>query len=153
MSVFISRRQALMASGGVSLGALAACGKPASPGPGTAEAPPASARPNPNEEYVLVSANAYLPLFVASDHPALYLAARELGVKATIAGPSTVDIPGLVAALEQTAARRPAGIMVNGWDPSALVAPINEAIASGIPVICVDADVPASKRLAFIGTD
>jgi ABC-type sugar transport system substrate-binding protein len=43
--------------------------------------------------------------------------------------------------------------MVNGWDPSALVAPINQAIEAGIPVVTVDCDVPASRRLAFIGTD
>ncbi|MBX9584994.1 MAG: substrate-binding domain-containing protein, partial [Gemmataceae bacterium] len=30
---------------------------------------------------------------------------------------------------------------------------INKAIDSGVPVVCVDADVPGSKRLAFIGTD
>ena len=100
-----------------------------------------------------MSANVNLPLFVANDHPGLHQAARELGVKATIAGPNTVDIPTLVATLEQTAARRPSGIMVNGWDASALVAPINEAIESGVPVVCIDADVPASKRLSFIGTD
>lgn len=46
-----------------------------------------------------------------------------------------------------------AGSRMVGWDPSALVTPINQAVESGIPVVCVDADVPASKRLAFIGTD
>lgn len=106
-----------------------------------------------NEEYVWLSANASLPLFVAHDHPALRLVGQELGVKVTIAGPNSVDIPGLVAAIEQTTARRPAGMMVVGWDPSALVPPINKAIEAGIPVVCVDADVPASKRFAFIGTD
>lgn len=108
---------------------------------------------NPNEEYVWLSASANLPLFTRHDLPALYLAAAELGVKASVAGPSSVDIPGLVAAVEQTAARKPAGMMVVGWDPSALVPSIDAAIAAGIPVICVDADVPASRRLAFIGTD
>jgi ABC-type sugar transport system substrate-binding protein len=43
--------------------------------------------------------------------------------------------------------------MVAGWDPSALVSPINATIEAGIPVICVDADVPASKRLSFVGTN
>ena len=43
--------------------------------------------------------------------------------------------------------------MVVGWDPSALVAPIDSAIERGIPVVCVDADVPASRRMAFVGTD
>jgi len=108
---------------------------------------------SPNEEYVWISANSNLPLFVAHDHPALEQAGRELGVKVTIAGPNTIDIPGLVATFEQTAARKPAGIMVVGWDPSALVPAINAAVDSGIPVICVDADVPTSKRLSFVGTD
>jgi ribose transport system substrate-binding protein len=110
-------------------------------------------RASANEEYVWISANANLPLFVAHDHPALFQIGHELGVKVTIAGPDTIDIPGLVATFEQTAARRPAGIMVVGWDPSALVPSINSAIVDGIPVVCVDADVPASKRLSFIGTD
>jgi ribose transport system substrate-binding protein len=115
---------------------------------------PATRRPgNPNEEYVWISANANLPLFVAHDHPALRLAGEELGVKVTIAGPNTVDIPGLVGHLEQAVARKPAGIMVVGWDPSALVPAINKAIEAGVPVVTVDADVPESKRHAFIGTN
>lgn len=104
-------------------------------------------------EYVWLSAHAYLPLFVGRDHPALELAAKELGVRVTIAGPNTVDKPRLVADIEATTARRPAGMMVVGWDESLLVNPINKAIEAGIPVICVDADVPRSKRYAFIGTD
>ncbi len=111
---------------------------------------PASSR---DEEYVWLSANAHLGLFVSRDHPALEQAGKDLGVKVKIAGPDTVDIPGLVAAVEQTAARRPTGMMVVGWDPSALVPAINRAVDSGIPVVTVDADVPGSKRLAFIGTD
>jgi len=105
------------------------------------------------EEYVWISPHANLPLYVAHDHPALFNVAKELGVQVTIAGPDTVDIPATIAAIEQTAARKPAGIMVSGWDPSAFIAPINMAIESGIPVVTVDVDVPRSKRLAFIGTD
>ena len=112
-----------------------------------------SVRGSRDEEYVWVSANANLPLFTAADHPALDQAGEELGVKVSKAGPNSIDIPSLVAAVEQTAARRPAGMMVVGWDPSALVSPINAAVEAGIPVICVDADVPASKRLSFVGTN
>jgi ABC-type sugar transport system substrate-binding protein len=43
--------------------------------------------------------------------------------------------------------------MVVGWDPSALVPAINGAVDAGVPVVCVDADVPKSRRLAFVGTD
>jgi ribose transport system substrate-binding protein len=110
-------------------------------------------RGSKDEEYVWLSANANLPLFTAADHPALEQAGEELGVRVSKAGPNSIDIPSLVAAVEQTTARRPAGMMVVGWDPSALVSPINAAIDAGIPVVCVDADVPASKRLSFVGTN
>jgi ABC-type sugar transport system substrate-binding protein len=113
----------------------------------------ATAKSSGEEEYVWLSANANLPLFVAHDHPALRLVGQELGVKVTIAGPNSVDIRGLVEAVEETTARKPAGMMVVGWDPSALIPAINSAIEAGIPVVCVDADVPKSKRYAFIGTD
>jgi ABC-type sugar transport system substrate-binding protein len=141
-----------LGTGATALGMLTGCEQRESSTP--TPAPSGSAKPvNPNEEYVWLSANANLPLFTVHDHPALRLAGAELGVKVSIAGPSSVDIPGLVAAIEQTTARKPAGMMVVGWDPSALVPPINAAIAAGIPVVCVDADVPASRRFSFIGTD
>lgn len=150
-----SRRDALksiaMLAGTGALLATVGCEK--EPAPAVGRATDGRRGVNPNEEYVWLSANANLPVFVARDHPALAQAAQELGVSATIAGPNTVDIPGLVAAVEQTAVRRPAGMMVVGWDESALVTPINRAVESGIPVVCVDADVPSSKRLAFVGTD
>jgi ABC-type sugar transport system substrate-binding protein len=44
-------------------------------------------------------------------------------------------------------------MMVVGWDPAALIPAIDAAVAAGVPVVCVDGDVPGSKRLAFIGTD
>ena len=154
----LTRRDAIKTAGAITgasvLASVTGCEKsqrdsPSSKGTAAADGSGSFA----NEEYVWLSANANLPLFAAHDHPALRLVGEELGVKVTVAGPTSVDIPGLVAAIEQTTARRPAGMMVVGWDPSALVPPINQAIEAGIAVVCVDADVPASKRLAFIGTD
>ncbi|MBI5771384.1 MAG: substrate-binding domain-containing protein [Verrucomicrobia bacterium] len=147
-------RRSLLRTATLGAGAtlLASCEKAGPVAAAPSSAPGASAA-HANEEYVWLSASTGLPLFTRHDQPALRLAAEELGVKASIAGPSGVDIPGLVAAVEQTTARRPAGMMVVGWDASALVPCINAAVDAGIPVICVDADVPASRRLAFIGTD
>ena len=147
----LTRRRILAAGGGLLLTGFAGCEKP--PGAATSSNTTSGSRSYADEEYVWLSANANLPLFTKRDHPALRLAGEELGVKVTIAGPNTIDIPALVGALEQTAARKPAGIMIVGWDPSALVGPINTIIDSGIPVICIDADVPASNRITFIGTD
>jgi ABC-type sugar transport system substrate-binding protein len=94
-----------------------------------------------------------LPLFVTHDHQALKVAQQAFGVKTSIAGPDTIDIPGLIAAIEQAAARKPAGMMVVGWDPEAMIPIINQIADQGIPIVCVDADVPKSKRLSFIGTN
>lgn len=146
----ITRRDVLMTGGAAAAASVlfTACEKQRA----AVQAPGARADYS-NEEYVWISPHANLPLYVAHDHPALRNVAAELGVQVTLAGPDTVDIPATVSAIEQTVARRPAGIMVNGWDPSAFVAPINAAIAAGIPVVTVDCDVPASRRLAFVGTD
>jgi ABC-type sugar transport system substrate-binding protein len=150
MANAIARRRFLgRTAGAAALVAAAGCRRGSEPCPGGR----AGVERRQDEEYVWISAHANLPLFVAHDHPALRAAAEELGVRATIAGPEDVDVPGLVAAVEQVAARRPAGIMVVGWEPSALIAPIDAAVEAGIPVICVDGDVPASKRLSFVGTD
>ncbi|MCI0747978.1 MAG: substrate-binding domain-containing protein [Verrucomicrobia subdivision 3 bacterium] len=154
MTKKVNRRQAIRAGALAGAGAgLALAGCEKAPQQTGESRQPGERSSFANEEYVWVSANSNLPLFTAHDHPALRLAGEELGVKVQIAGPNSIDIPGLVAAIEQTAARKPAGMMVVGWDPSALVPPINHAVENGVPVVCVDADVPASKRLAFIGTD
>jgi ribose transport system substrate-binding protein len=146
-----NRRDLLSAAAGGMILGLSGCEKPpAATTRSTSGGPKESVA---DEEYVWISANANLPLFTKRDHPALRLAGEELGVKVTIAGPNSIDIPALLATIEQTVARKPAGIMVVGWDPSALVGPINNAIDAGVPVICVDADVPASNRVSFVGTD
>lgn len=148
-----TRRDFLVVGGGMAAGAALSTYASPERRAGGRDGPGGVPHSVNDEEYVWVSANAHLPLFVAHDHPALFQIGEELGVRVTIAGPDTVDIPGLVAAVEQTAARRPAGMMVVGWDPSALIPAINHAVDEGVRVVCVDADVPGSKRLAFIGTD
>ena len=144
----LKRRTALKAAATAALLGFAGCERRPSSAGG-----PSATRASRDEEYVWISANANLPLFTAADHPALDQAGEELGVRVKKAGPNSIDIPSLVAAIEQTAARRPAGMMVVGWDPSALVAPINSAVDAGVPVVCVDADVPASRRISFVGTN
>jgi ABC-type sugar transport system substrate-binding protein len=105
------------------------------------------------EEYVWLCCHVNLPLFKAHDHPALFQVAKELGVQVSIKGPDTDNVRELIAAIEQTAARGVAGMMVVGWNPALMKEVIDRTIAGGVPVVCVDADVPESRRLAFIGTD
>jgi len=102
------------------------------------------------EEYVWVSAWTEIPYMI--DHKlGVRIAGEELGVKTRCVGPVGGDIAGMISTLEQVIAEKPAGILVVGVDP-ALKEPIDRAIEQGIPVITLDADVPASKRYTFIGT-
>jgi ribose transport system substrate-binding protein len=140
----MTRREGLKRAGAAAGGVALAYGL----GAGSARA-----ETQATEEYLWLSASINLPLFRAHDHPALKKAGQDLRVKVSIVGPDTVDIPGLVRAVEESISRKPSGMMVVGWDQSALIPPINRAIKAGIPVVCVDADVPKSKRMAFIGTN
>src|SRR5258705_8891432 len=74
-------------------------------------------------------------------------------VKVEIEGPPSYSPKGEVAGSQKAVPPRPAGIMVSVASPEMFQAPIAAAIASGIPVICLDSDAPDSKRVMFIGTD
>jgi ABC-type sugar transport system substrate-binding protein len=102
------------------------------------------------EQYYWVSALSTLPLFVANDFPVLFKTAKELGVCAHVVGPATFDLTGDVAAIEETCAKKPAGVLVVGLD-SSLASAINKCIAERIPTVTIDVDVPNSNRLSFIG--
>jgi ABC-type sugar transport system substrate-binding protein len=94
-----------------------------------------------------------LGMFLETDKVGFDYIAKELGIKTAYVGPDKNDIPAFVAAIEQAVSRKPAGMMVVGWDASALIQPINTAIDAGIPTVAIDADVPDSKRLSFVGTE
>ena len=81
----------------------------------------------------------------------LRLVGEELGVKTEFTGPADYELNAVAAAIAEAVARKPAGILVVGWEES-LNGAVNQAIEAGVPVVTVDADLPASKRLAFIGT-
>jgi ribose transport system substrate-binding protein len=117
-----------------------------------ATSPPASGdrRAIRDELYVEVCALVQLPYFI--DHRlGMEAAGRELGVRAEFVGPADYDMTAMIATLEQTLARKPAGLLVVGFD-AALKPAIDRAAAAGVPVVTLDSDVPGSKRLCFIGT-
>jgi ribose transport system substrate-binding protein len=74
-----------------------------------------------------------------------------MGVTTEYVGPAEYDMTAMVAAFEQAIAKKPNGIVVVGFEES-LNSIINKAVDAGIPVVTVDADLPNSKRLAFVGT-
>ena len=100
--------------------------------------------------YVEVSALGSLDYFY--DHKmGLREAGKAMGVKTEYVGPADYDMSAMITAFEQAIARKPAGIIVVGWEPS-LNAIVDKAVDAGIPVVTVDADLPGSKRIAFVGT-
>ncbi len=100
--------------------------------------------------YIEVSALGNLDYFY--DHKmGMEMAGKELGVRTEYVGPAEYDMNAMVAAFEQAIAKKPKGIVVVGFEPS-LNSIVDKAIGMGIPVVTVDADLPGSKRLAFVGT-
>lgn len=79
-------------------------------------------------------------------------AAEFLGVEAVYTGTPEYDITSEVRVLEETLALDPAGVLLTVINPEALLPTINNAIASGIPLITFDADSPLSNRYSFLGT-
>jgi ribose transport system substrate-binding protein len=111
-------------------------------------------RARPTEKYWLVATNIKIPYW-QSANTGLVRAAQQIGVKAEMVGPDTFDPKAEHEAFQRVVAEKikPAGIMISVADPVVIQPDIDAAIAQGIPVITVDSDAPASKRLTFIGTD
>jgi len=125
--------------------ALSACAPKA--GPAQAAAPADS---KADQLYVEVSALGNLDYFY--DHKmGMEMVGKELGVRTEYVGPAEYDMNAMVAAFEQAIAKKPAGIVVVGFEPS-LNSIVDKAVDMGIPVVTVDADLPGSKRMAFVGT-
>lgn len=105
-----------------------------------------------DERYVFVAFNTSLPYWQEAES-GLTDSAKQLGVKAELTGPAAFSPNEELTAFQQAVAQKPSGIMLSASDPEIFKAPINTAILQGIPVICVDADVPGSNRVLFVGTD
>jgi len=113
--------------------------------PGLAEAADKS-----DQLYIEVSALGGLDYFY--DHMlGCEMAGKELGVRTEYVGPTDYDMNAMIAAFEQAIAKKPNGIVVVGFEDT-LVPIVDKAIEAGIPVVTVDADLPTSKRLSFVGT-
>ncbi len=106
----------------------------------------------PTEKYVLVAANTKLPYWQTA-LAGLNHAATEMKVKAEMVGPDTYDAKAEHDEFQRAVTQKPSGILISAADASMMVPDINAALAQGIPVVTVDADAPASKRIFFIGTD
>jgi len=105
-----------------------------------------------DEYYVLVSANLQVPYWKAAG-AGFNHAATDFKVRADFTGPQTFDPKAERDAFDQAVQKKATGILLDVTDANLLKDSIDKAIAAGIPVITVDSDAPASKRLFFIGTN
>ena len=105
------------------------------------------------EEYVWISKVVHHPVFSGRVHPILLRLAQHYNVKISIAGPEDTATEPYVKAVYDAVQRRVAGIMVIGWGDAEIVSAVDAAVDSGIPVVCVDRDIPRSKRHAYVGSD
>lgn len=127
---------------------LESCGRGEPAGLGPAAAP--GKQDTSQQLYIEVSALGSLDYFY--DHKlGMELAGKALGVKTEYVGPPDYDMAAMVTVFEQAIAKKPNGIVVVGFEPS-LNAIVDKAAKAGIPVVTVDADLPGSKRVAFVGT-
>jgi ribose transport system substrate-binding protein len=104
------------------------------------------------EQYYFISANINIPYWQEAQ-AGLTDAAKSMGVKAEMDGPTTLSPKDELDSFQKAVALHPAGILVSVANADLFKDAINAAVQAGIPVICIDADAPDSKRVLFIGTD
>jgi simple sugar transport system substrate-binding protein len=78
-------------------------------------------------------------------------AGRLVGADVVYTGPAGFDIQKQVEFMKSAIAQRVDGIACTLPDPTAFNDVVEEAMSKGIPVIAINADAPASGRLAYIG--
>ena len=107
-----------------------------------------------HERYVFVTTNINLSYWQEAQ-AGFRDAAKALGieVKGEMVGPEKYDPSAEIGMFREVLSQNPAGICLSAARPELFKEEIDKAIAAGIPVICVDSDVPDSKRLMYIGTD
>jgi ribose transport system substrate-binding protein len=80
--------------------------------------------------------------------------ANELGYTIDYQGPATeADIAAQVDLLRNITRSQPAGILLAALDTQALIPPVEEAIAAGVPVAMVDSGIDSDMPVASIITD
>lgn len=130
-----SRRKFLRLLSGLVLVAVSSCGTEKSP-----------------EIYYMISANVQLPYWQTVSN-GFNKAAAAYKVQAKVVGPQSYDPVAELDALQQAVRAQPSGILISVSDVAVLENEINNAVHHGIPVITVDSDAAATRRLYFVGTN
>jgi len=105
-----------------------------------------------DEYFVLVAANLQVPYWQVAG-AGFSKAAGQFKIRTDYLGPNNYDPKAERDALDKAVQQKATGILLAVTDPALLKDSIDKAIAAGIPVVTIDSDAPASKRLFFIGTN
>jgi simple sugar transport system substrate-binding protein len=143
------RRTALtgVAAGSVS-SILAACGSSASNGGGSSSV----FGSHNNYKFVFVNHVTTNPFFTPTQYGAAD-ACKLLGCSFQWTGSENSDVNQMVNAINTAITAKADGIAVSLIDLHAFNAPVEKALAAGIPVVSYNADAAGNKRLAYIGQD
>jgi ribose transport system substrate-binding protein len=80
--------------------------------------------------------------------------AQDFGLEVSIRAPrDEIDVDDQMAMVRGAIAERPAAILLAADDVKRLVAPVREAKAAGIKVVCVDSFIETADADAKVGTD
>ena len=104
------------------------------------------------EKYFLITANKQVPYWQVARN-GFADAASRMKIQVEFAGPDAYEPQEEQNVLQRAIRAKAAGILISPANPGLLQSDIDAAIAQGIPVITIDTDAPASKRLFFIGTN
>src|SRR6478672_6532124 len=143
------RRTALtgVAAGSVST-ILAACGSSASSG-GTSNSIFGS---HPSYKFVFVNHVTTNPFFTPTQY-GIADACKLLGTSYQWTGSENSDVNQMVNAINTAITAKADGIAVSLIDLHAFNAPVEKALAAGIPVVAYNADAVGNKRLSYSGQD
>ncbi len=112
----------------------------------------ATAASKPGKRVIFVGADIGDP-FYQSMRCGAVAAAKQYGLKFQWTGTTGVDFGPELTIFNASVQRRPSGIIVAPFSPTAFIQPVAKAMKSGIPVVTVDGSLSKKVELQNIRTD
>jgi ribose transport system substrate-binding protein len=117
-------------------------------------APGSNSGSNPNAITLAVIPKGTSHVFWQSVHAGARRAAKESGVDIVWRGPLREDDrDAQISEVENAVGRRVSGIALAPLDEAALVAPVDNAVKRGIPVVIFDSGLKGENFVSFVATD
>src|SRR5215813_7661508 len=115
---------------------------------------PKDTNPQPGKLTIAVIPKGTSHVFWQSVHAGAQKAATELGLDIVWRGPAREDDrDSQVSEVEGFVSRGVSGVVLAPLDESALVAPVENAGKSGIPVVIIDSGLKGQNYVSFVATD